>query len=106
MPFHFKEGEAVARGVRRMTREQLRKVLADVLNYKPGGDDEAVHAARKRFKKLRALLKAARSGLGERTYQRENAAFRDTARPLSEVRDARALGEALDKLAEHFPGAL
>jgi CHAD domain-containing protein len=104
MPFHFKEGESVTRGVRRVAREQLRKVLDGVLSGTGGDNDEAVHDARKRFKKLRALLKLARPGLGEKSYQRDNAAFRDTARPLSEVRDARALGEALDKLADHFKG--
>jgi CHAD domain-containing protein len=85
-----------------MARAQLRNVLDRVLNYDRKGRDEAVHDARKRFKKLRALLKLVRPGLGEKTYQRENATFRDSARPLSEVRDARALVEALDKLAQRF----
>ncbi len=106
MAFHFKEGESVNHGVRRMAREQLRKVLDDVLSHESGDTDEGVHAARKRFKKLRGLLKLARPGLGGKAYRRENATFRDTARPLSEVRDARALAESLDKLADHFKGAL
>ena len=39
--------------------------------------EQAVHEARKDMKKLRALLGLARGELGERTFARENACFRD-----------------------------
>src|SRR5262249_61086923 len=58
--------------------------------------------AAKRFKKVRAVLRLVRDDLGAKVYRKENVAFRDAGRPLTAVRDARVLVQALDKLAEHF----
>jgi CHAD domain-containing protein len=104
MPFRVQPDESAAKAVRRIAREQLGKI-GDGLSQQPQGLDEAVHEARKRFKKLRALLKLVRDEVVDKTYRKENACFRDTARPLSEVRDARVLVEALDELGQHFPEA-
>src|SRR5262249_18753447 len=57
-----------------------------------------------RCKRVRAVLRLVRDELGEKTYRRENASVRDAARPLTEVRDAKVLRDALDGLAEHFAG--
>lgn len=82
---------------RRAARDQLERGLAEL-----DGDDlhHGVHQVRKRCKKLRALVR-----LLHRTdpalSRRENAAFRDTARRLSELRDHAALVEAFDGLAAH-----
>jgi CHAD domain-containing protein len=40
--------------------------------------------------------------IGTQKYQGENTAFRDAARPLTAVRDAKVLVETLDKLSQHF----
>jgi CHAD domain-containing protein len=66
--------------------------------------DEAVHDVRKRLKKVRAGLRLLREALGPGLYRRENASFRDAARPLTEVRDAKVLVETLDALAGHDGG--
>lgn len=58
----------------------------------------AVHDTRKSFKRLRATVRLARGAVGEEIYARENAAFRDSARRLSGVRDASVLIETLDEL--------
>jgi CHAD domain-containing protein len=47
-----------------------------------------------------------RKTLGSRTYREENASFRDAARPLTELRDAQVLVDALDKLTNQFSSAL
>src|SRR5205807_1138854 len=62
------------------------------------------HDARKRFKKIRAALRLWRDALRPKDYRRENLCFRDAARPLTEVRDAAVLLEALDGLARAYPG--
>src|SRR5436853_2277017 len=77
MPFHVKPDESASRAVRRIAREQLRKIR-DGVGQQSEGRDEAVHDARKRFKKLRALLKLVRGEVIEKTYRKENACFRDT----------------------------
>lgn len=79
---------------RRVAHDQLVRALAEL-----DGDDlhHGVHQVRKRCKKLRALVRllhATERGLS----RRENAAFRDTARRISELRDVAALVEAHDAL--------
>ena len=43
-----------------------------------------------------------RAGLGEEVYRAENAALRDTARRLADLRDAQALVGTFDQLGERF----
>jgi CHAD domain-containing protein len=64
--------------------------------------DEAVHEVRKRLKEVRALVRLVREGLGERVFDAVNGALRDAGRPLSEVRDAMAVIDALAKLMGRF----
>src|SRR5262249_47676966 len=60
--------------------------------------DETIHDVRKRFQKVRAILKLVRVAIGDKVYQRENTCFRDAAAVLREVRDAKVQIDALDKL--------
>jgi CHAD domain-containing protein len=101
MSFQLRADESAAKGVRRVTRKQLEGALERLGAAGPDAD-EAVHDVRKRLKRLRAVLRLARDGIGDKVYDRENACFRDTARPLSEVRDAQALRDALDGLLKRF----
>ena len=87
-----------AKAVRRAIRSESRKALESLTEIWPPAD-EGVHDARKRIKRARAGLRLLRDNLGESAYRRENAALRDAARPLSEIRDARILVAALDRLA-------
>jgi CHAD domain-containing protein len=102
MAFELKADEPVSRGIRRVVRGEIDKALASLAEPPEGGPDEAVHDARKRLKKVRAVLRLVRRELGSKAYREENVCFRDAARPLTEVRDARVLVDALDGLAEHF----
>jgi CHAD domain-containing protein len=101
MSFQLRADESAVKGVRRVTRGQLARAVEQLGVAGPGAD-EAVHDVRKRLKRLRAVLRLARDGVGEKVYDRENACFRDTARPLSEVRDAQALRDAFDGLLKRF----
>lgn len=68
--------------------------------------DTSIHSARKRLKEVRALLRLVREGLGEKKFKRESKTLRDAARPLSEVRDATALIEALQSLQKRYAGTV
>ncbi len=92
--------EPGTQGVRRIARRRIAKALDSLQGSKVS--DRNVHAARKELKKARATLRLLRDPLGDSTYERENSALRDTARPLSEVRDGKALIDALDKLVERY----
>jgi len=104
MAYRLKAGESVNDAVTRIAREQMNRAMAEI-------DDDAlnrhetVHRIRKRCKKLRSLLRLVKPALGA-TYKHENACFRDTARQLSEVRDAQTLIETLDGLSARYCAAL
>jgi CHAD domain-containing protein len=69
-------------------------------------DQKAVHETRKAIKRLRALLRVLREELGERGYEREDAALRDIARQLSGARDAAVMLATLDALVKRHPREL
>ncbi len=64
---------------------------------------EGIHDARKSLKKIRAILRLARSGFLPEIFQQANETCRDNGRLLSDLRDATALIETLDKLREVHP---
>jgi CHAD domain-containing protein len=104
MAFQFKVDESVAKGVRRIARDQIDKALDELNGRGDAGLEEIVHGTRKRLKKVRALIRLAGGGLGRKLADREDARFRDAGRPLSDVRDAAVLVQTLDRLAEWFAG--
>jgi CHAD domain-containing protein len=94
MPYRFLEQESVPDGIRRIAQEQAGRAIAE-LTDEALDRHERVHQARKRFKKLRGLLRLARFAL-EEAYREENTSYRDLGRALSDVRDAAALLETYD----------
>src|SRR5262249_13657072 len=89
----------LAASVKRVAREQLGGG-ADGLED-PQDPVEAVHDARKRLKKTRALLRLARPAMRPDAFQARNRELRDQGRALSGARDADALVETVDALAAH-----
>jgi CHAD domain-containing protein len=85
--------------LRRIAADQTDKALAELEVEDP---HEAIHQVRKRCKKVRALLRLVRTG-DEALYQRENAAYRDAARRVSDLRDLTGFIEAFEGLAERHP---
>jgi CHAD domain-containing protein len=63
-----------------------------------------IHETRKCLKRIRALLRLVRPGLGESDFQAGNARYRDIAQRLSHTRDAQILMETFLKL-EPFASA-
>lgn len=61
-----------------------------------------MHDARKRIKKVRALLRLVRPGLGD-TYKKENAFYRDLGRDLSDIRDAQVMSQTVGSLKCRAP---
>lgn len=100
MSYQFRRNEAAAQGLQRMAAEQVRQAHKELSSLRPT-PEEAVHEARKRFKKVRALLRLARPSLGD-TFTQENVHFRDMGRALSLQRDVEALGETFAALSTRF----
>lgn len=100
MATQLRQGQSGTRGARRITRRRIEAALRTLDPEKT--NDRTVHEARKELKKARATLRLLRDALGKKNYKRENAALRDAARPLSEVRDGRVLLDALSSLVKYY----
>jgi CHAD domain-containing protein len=103
MSYELKLDESAAKGARRILRHQVESALELLSGPAAADQNEAVHEARKHFKKVRGALRLWRGALGPKDYRRENTCFRDAGRPLTEVRDAAVLIETLDELARGYP---
>jgi CHAD domain-containing protein len=96
--YRLREGRPLPAELRRVARGRIDHALDELRGKTESTPEEAVHEARKDMKKLRALLRLARGELGEETFARENACFRDAARELASTRDADVMLETLDAL--------
>lgn len=88
-------------GLKRLIALQCQDAI-DAID-RAGHDDErhaAVHDIRKALKKVRACLRLVRDHIDD--YRELNAYFRDLARPVSDIRDATANLETLDKLQARY----
>jgi CHAD domain-containing protein len=85
--YRLKAGEPLPEGTVRIAHGRIDDAIAELRGETDSSAEEAVHEARKDLKKLRALLRMMRGELGEDTFRRENACFRDAGRELAGVRD-------------------
>lgn len=98
MPYRIRPEKPFTDEVRTVAGGQL-AIAIDALEHTPNGLHEAIHEARKKFKRVRALYRlVARDDKDFRDS--ENVRLRDTARTLSRVRDAAALIETLGFLKD------
>jgi CHAD domain-containing protein len=106
MAFKIAPDESLGEGLRRSARDQLAGAV-DALERKVETDPgKAIHDARKRTKKTRALLRLAKPAVGRKIARRENAALRAAAATLSAARDADVMVQTVDALADRYSGRL
>ena len=96
MAFRFRLREPIVKDFRRIGAEQIERALGQL----SAGVDipKEVHEARKCLKRVRALLRLGREGLGEEVFQAENTRFRTIAGRLSSARDDHVVIETLVQL--------
>src|SRR5262245_33626406 len=100
MPYRFeRDFETVQEGIRQIAAELLDDAISSA-GRKGVLVHEKVHSARKACKKLRGLIRLVRPVFGD--YRQENAAFRDTGRKLSVLRDCGVLIETYDALLQEY----
>lgn len=102
MAYRFKVGESVQAGARRIGIEQIDRAIGEL--DRSDNRVVAVHETRKGLKRIRALLRLLRPGLGEQTFKGDNARFRDIAVLLSQDRDSDVLTETALKLEARSGG--
>jgi CHAD domain-containing protein len=96
--YRLKSKESLPEGLARAARGRIDHAIVELRGKTDSTTEEAVHAARKDLKKLRALLRLARGELGESTFARENRAFRDAGRELAAARDSDVMLDTLKAL--------
>src|SRR5881394_266466 len=96
--------DPVPGGIRKIVCKRIDKALAMLTRNHRALGDKAVHDVRKRFKEIRGTLRLVRDELGEKAFRKENRNYRDAARPLSDIRDAKVMVDTLDNLLGHFQG--
>lgn len=102
MAFRFRFDEPIEKGFRRIGAEQIERARRQLAaNTDPATE---VHEARKCMKRIRALLRLGRQGLGETVYRAENAHFRAIAGSLASARDDYVLLETIVKLTAETEG--
>ncbi|MDJ0593815.1 MAG: CHAD domain-containing protein [Pleurocapsa sp. MO_226.B13] len=88
MTYRLQAHESLPQAINRIATEQIEKAIGELAATEELGVDEAVHQARKRLKKTRAVIRLVRDRLGKETYKQANARFRDLGRTLAELRDS------------------
>jgi CHAD domain-containing protein len=103
MAYRLKPGKPMSTDLSRTVRRQVKKALDEL------GDAseplEGLHEVRKRIKKVRAMLRLVRDGLGH-DYRKYNRRLREVAHRLSVPRDAEASLEMLTSVRRHYPQLL
>lgn len=103
MAYSVNPGELLPRALKRVVREEAAEAVAHLT----GSEDrhEAIHEARKSVKKIRALLLLLEPRLGA-TAVNADRRLRDLGRVMSVLRDAAAMVQTFEQLAEKYPGEM
>jgi CHAD domain-containing protein len=97
MPFQIEAGETVGEAILRTRNERLDKAIA-ALQGRPQPSAEAIHDARREFKRLRSLVRLVRGSMDKLVRVREDQALGNAGRVLAQSRDAAALLETVEKV--------
>lgn len=101
MSIRLKYQENFSEGLKRLMIKECKTALESIESAGTFEEKhEAVHEARKAFKKIRACLRLVRDEINY--YKEENKFFRDLGREISDIRDATANIEALKMLEDQY----
>jgi CHAD domain-containing protein len=92
----------VARQLSRIAAKEFDKALEELGGNAAVEGGDAVHEARKRVKKIRAVLRLLQADLGK-DYRIQNQRLRTIAHHLSSLRDVDATAEMLKSVRDHYP---
>ena len=99
--YRLRSGEPLPAALHRILDGRFEVAIAE-LECRGGDRARAVHDARTAIKRLRSALRLVRDALGEKRYRDVNAELRAAAHALARARDAVAVREALEDLAERY----
>lgn len=102
MAYSFCADDTVETNIQRILNDQLDKAIEQLSDNLSDNPEKAIHAARKNLKKGRSLLRLVRKSLDKKTYNRENACWRDVGRSLAPLRDGAVYPDTLKGLLETY----
>ncbi|MGI2031043.1 CHAD domain-containing protein [Rhizobium panacihumi] len=103
MAYRIRPSEPFTQEIRAVAEKQLGRAVT-LLEEQPDGQHKAIHDARKRFKRVRALYRLIEPD-AKAFRKAENARIRDVAKSLSTARDATALIETTEYLVSDATSA-
>ena len=105
MGFRLRRGASVSVEVRRIVLRQLEVAISELHTVGDPESDEAVHDARRRVKKIRAIIRLVRPVL-DRTYRVVDHDLREVSKMLAPVADGQGVIETLNAIATRYHKAL
>ena len=105
MAFRLKKGAPISAEVRRIVLRQLEVAISELHAVGDPESDEAVHDARRRVKKIRAIIRLVRPVL-DKTYRAVDRDLREVSRMLAPVADGQGVIETLNAIAHRYRRAL
>jgi CHAD domain-containing protein len=105
MSLRLKRDATIAAEIRRLVLKQLEAAISELRGVSDPASDEAIHDARRRVKKIRAVIRLVRPRLDKtsRVIDRE---LKDVSRMLAPVADGQAIVETLDEIARRYRSVL
>jgi len=98
--FRLKTGQAVSSEVRRIVLRQLDRAVDELTAIGDPESDEAIHDARRRVKKIRAIIRLVRPVL-DRAH-RDDPALRRVSKLLAPVADGQGVIDTLNQLLRRY----
>src|SRR5262245_48931047 len=105
MGFRLKSGQAISDEVRRIVLRQLDMAVSELKRIGDPESDEAIHDARRRVKKIRAVIRLVGPVL-DKTYRAVDSELGDVSRLLAPVADGQGVIDTLNQLAHRYRKAL
>jgi len=102
--FRLKTGEAVSSDIRRIVLQQLDRATSELTSIGDPESDQAIHDARRRVKKIRAIIRLVRPVLNK--AHRADPELRRVSKMLAPVADGQGVIDTLSVLLKRYRRAL
>ena len=105
MAFRLKQGASISNEIRRIVLKQLEAAISELHTVGDPQSDDAVHDARRRVKKIRAIIRLVRPVL-DKAYRAVDRDLSTVSRLLAPVADGRGIVETLQELEHRYSASL
>ena len=101
MSLRLRRDAPIASEVRRLVLQQLEAAISELRAVGDPSSDEAIHDARRRVKKIRAVIRLVRPAL-DKTSRAIDRDLKEVSRMLAPVADGQGIIETLDQIAHRY----